>query len=116
MAGKSAVNPRSVYFAPSLTLQILVAADVVGIGMGVIDRGEPPAVGFQDLSDFTPRVLVVAAVDQANVLLVQLHQPDLGWTLDVIAPLCNLDQFIHDDNPPLVTWIEDGVIDRTLAP
>ena len=85
--GKGAVNPWSVNHAPGLALQILIAADVVSVGVGVVDGGKPPAVGFQKLPHLTPCVLIVAAVNQANVLLVQLHQPNFCWTLDVVTLL-----------------------------
>jgi len=100
VAGKSTVNPRHVDFAPGLSLQIPVAADVVSVGVGVVDGGEVPAVGVQNLPDFTPRVLIIAAVDQADLLPVQPHQPDLRRTLDVIALLRNLNQFVHNQRPP----------------
>jgi len=49
VTGKGAVDPRRIDFTPGLALQILIAADVVSIGVGVVDSGEPPAVGIQNL-------------------------------------------------------------------
>ena len=91
IAGKGTVDSRCKDFAPGLALQIPVAADVVSVGVGVVDGGEPPAVGVQKLTDFAASVLIIAAVDQANILAVQPHQPDLRRTLDVIASFRNLD-------------------------
>jgi len=38
--------------------------------VGVVNGNEPPAVGVQKLPDFSSGIFVVAAVDQANVLLI----------------------------------------------
>ena len=46
------MDPWRVDHAPGLALQIPVAADVVSVGVGVVDGGEPPAVGVQKLTDF----------------------------------------------------------------
>ena len=91
VSGKGAVDSRRVDFTPGLALQIPVAADVVSVGVGVVDGGEPPAVGVQKLTDFAARVFIVTAVDQADVLHIQSHQSDLRRTLDVIASFRNLD-------------------------
>ena len=70
-------------------------ADVIRVGMCVIDCPKPPAVCVQYLAHFSPRFLVVAAVDQANVVPIQFNQPDLRRALDKIAAICDLVQFVH---------------------
>lgn len=52
VTGKGTVDPGRVDFAPGLSLQISVAADVVSVGVGVINDNEPPAVGVKKLPDF----------------------------------------------------------------
>ena len=58
--GEAALDPRGVDLTAGLPLQVLVAADVVGVGVGVVDGGEVPAVGVQQLAHLAPGVLVAA--------------------------------------------------------
>ena len=97
--GKRAVDSRRVDPTARLSLQIPVPADVVGVGVGVVDRRQLPAVGVQHLPYPPPRVLVVAAVDQADVFLIQPEEADVGGALDVIRPLGKLYQFVHSGIP-----------------
>lgn len=87
--------------APGLPLEILIPPDVVGIGVGVVDRGETPAVGIQNLPHPAPGVLVAPAVNQADTVPLQANQADFGRTLDITASFCDLDQFVHDALPSL---------------
>ena len=63
MSCEIALYPRRINLTSRLSLQIPVAADVVGVGMGVKYSGECPAVSVQNLSDFSSCVFVVAAGD-----------------------------------------------------
>ena len=63
--------------------------------MRVVDRRQVPAALVQQLSDAAPRVLVVAAVYEADVLLAGPHQADLGGAFDVVGPVGDLDQLEH---------------------
>ena len=103
--GKGAVDSRRVDPAARLSLQIPVPADVVGVGVGVVDRRQLPAVGVQHLPYPPPRVLVVAAVDQADVFLIQPEEADVGGALDVIRPLGKLYQFVHSGIPSVTFCI-----------
>ena len=87
--------------APCLLLEILISPDVVGIGVGVVDRGETPAVGIQNLPHLAPGILVAPAVNQADTVPLQANQADFGRTLDITASFCDLDQFVHDALPSL---------------
>ena len=111
MTGKVAFDTRCIDFAPGLLLQILIAADMVGMGMGVIDGRKPPSVCIEQLADFSAGILVISTVDQANIRLVQLDQSDFCGTLYVIIPLGNLNQFVHDDSPP--SWVCVGVYEKS---
>ena len=115
MTGKDAVNSRSVDFAPGLSLQILIAANMVSIGVGVVDGREPPAAGVEKLPDFSSGILVVATVNQANILLVQLHQPNFGRTLDVISFVLKPESVHTWLKSPFTVRIENCVVDRALA-
>ena len=87
--------------APRLPLEILIPPDVVRIGVGVVDRGETPAVGVQNLPHLAPGVLIAPAVNQADTVPLQANQADFGRTLDITASVCDLDQFVHDALPSL---------------
>ena len=95
MTGEITLHTRGVDPAPSLLLQVVVPADVVGVGVGIVDSAQVPAVGFQDLAHLAPCVLVAAAVNEADIVPLQAHQTDLGRALDVITLFGNLDQLIH---------------------
>lgn len=49
--------------AAGLILEVVVAADVIGVGVGVVDGFELPVVGVQKLSDLSAGVFVVSAVN-----------------------------------------------------
>ena len=68
---------------------------MIGVRMCVVDRGKPPSVSVEKPADLSSGVFVVSAVDQADILFVQLDQSDFRRTLDVIASLGNLYQFIQ---------------------
>ena len=90
MVRKIALDPRRINPASGLPLQIFVAADVVGIGVRVVDGSELPAVRVKNLADLAAGVLVVPTVDEADVLPVQADEADLRGALDVIAAVCDL--------------------------
>ena len=95
VAGEGALRAGRVHAAARLALQIPVPADVVGMGMGVVDGRQAPAVFVQDLPGLAPCVLVAAAVDEAHVRVVQPHKADLGGTLHIVAAAGHLYQFVH---------------------
>ena len=76
-------------------LEILVAANVIRVGVGVVNRSKPSSMCVKDLPDLSSGVLVITAVDQAYVPVVQSDEPDLCRALNVIVPFGNLYQFIH---------------------
>jgi hypothetical protein len=90
MHGKVPLDPLREDVATRLRLQILVAADVVRVGVRVVDRAQAPAVRVQNLANLAPGVLVVSAVDEADVVSGELDKPDLRGALDVIAAFCDL--------------------------
>ena len=106
--GKGLLDAGGKDAASGLLLQILVAPDVVRVGVGVVDGGQPPPVGVQKLPDLPARVLVVSAVNETDVRAPQPHKADFGGALNVKAVFCDGDQFVHsirsfsgpEDGPP----------------
>ena len=97
--GEGALDAGRVDLAAGLALQIFVPADMIRVGVGVIDGRKLPAVGVQVLADLAPRVLVAAAVNEADPGVVKLHQADLGGALDIVTVgIRDLDQFVHKIN------------------
>ena len=92
---KGTLNPGGIDLAAGLFLQISVAADVVGIGVGMVDGSQVPAVGVENLAHLAPGILIVAAVYEANLAVPQLHQADFGGTFNIIAPAGHMLQFKH---------------------
>ena len=103
VAREIALDAGGVDLAAGLVLQVLVAADVVGVGVRVVDGSQVPAVGVEDLAHLAPGLLVVAAVDEADVGVVQAYEADLGRALDVVAVSGHLGQFIHGGVLPCQT-------------
>ena len=68
-AGESRLDARRKDAAAGLLLQVLAAAGVVGVGVGYEYGEELPAVFVEYLPDLAARVLVVAAVHQADPAL-----------------------------------------------
>ena len=97
VAREIALNAGGVDLAAGLVLQVLVAADVVGVGVRVVDGGQVPAVGVENLAHLAPGLLVVAAVDEADVGVVQAYEADL------VAVSGHLGQFIHGGVLPCQT-------------
>ena len=95
VTGEVAFDARGIDAAFGLTLQIAVAANVVGIGMSIVDGGQAPSIGVQQLPHLTPGIFIVAAVDQAYIRIVQLHQSHFGGTLDIVAAALDMIQFVH---------------------
>lgn len=63
MPGKITVYAGRKDPAAGLPLEIFVAADMVSIGMGVVNCGQIPMAGLQNLADFPSCVFVAAAVN-----------------------------------------------------
>ena len=95
VAREIALDAGGIDLAAGLVLQVLVAADVVGVGVRVVDGGQAPAVLVEQLAHLASGFLVVAAVDETDVGAVQAHETDLGGTLDIVAVSGYLIQFVH---------------------
>ena len=95
VAREIALDAGGIDPAAGLVLQVLVAADVVGVGVRVVDGGQMPAVLVEQLAHLASGLLVVAAVDEADVGVVEAHKTDLGGALDIVAVSGNLRQFVH---------------------
>lgn len=87
MPCERAVNSRRIDFTACLILKIFVSADVVSVRVSVINCRQIPAVRIKYLPDFPPCILVVSAVNQADIFVVQFYKPDVRRTFDVISPL-----------------------------
>ena len=75
-------------------MQVLAAAGVVGVGVGYEYGEELPAVFVEYLPDLAARVLVVAAVDEADPV-PGVIQADFCRAVDIITALPGADEFIH---------------------
>ena len=82
---KIPLNPRREDIASSLRLKIFIAPDMICIGVCVVDCLKPPAVRVQNLAYLPPRLLVVSAVDEANIVSAKLDEPNLCWALDIVT-------------------------------
>ena len=79
-------------------LQQSIAAVMVGVGMGVDDCGQLPALCIQNFLDFSAGILIVSAVDQPDIVITYAINADFGRSIDVIGIFCDLHQFIHGQN------------------
>ena len=71
---------------------------MVGVGMGVDDCGQLPALCIQNFLDFSAGILIVSAVDQPDIVITYAINADFGRGIDVIGIFCDLHQFIHGQN------------------
>ena len=99
MPGEITLDSRCESLTAGLLLKVRISADMVGIGVGIVDGRQMPAVGIQNLPDLPSRVLVAAAVDEADIISLQPHQADLGRAPDITALLCDPHQFVHTCSP-----------------
>ena len=95
MAGESAVNTRNIDLTPGLFLEVLIAANVVGIGMGVQDGFQLPALLIQNLTDFSTGILIPTAVNEPHLVFILQIEADFHRNIDVIGPCTYLDEFIR---------------------
>ena len=56
---------------------------------------EIPAVGIQYLPDLTPCFLIITAVDDAYVHIIQLDEANIRGAFDIIIVIGYLYQLIH---------------------
>lgn len=68
VAGEITLYTRSKDAAAGLPLQVRISADMVGVGVGIVDNRQAPSVGIQDLLDFPSRILVIATVDETDII------------------------------------------------
>ena len=99
MPGKSSLDPLREDLASVLLLQIMIASDMIRMGMGIQNPLQMPALLVQDLSDPAAGILVAAAVDQIHFCFCFLINSDFRGTLDVITLFPRLDQFVHMNLP-----------------
>ena len=95
VAGNGALRAGGIEPAPRLALEIPVPADMVGVGVGIVDGGQVPAVFLHKLPGLAAGILVAAAVDEAHVRVVQPHKTNLGGTLHIIAAAGYLNKLVH---------------------
>ena len=100
MPGEITVNARSKDPAVCLVLQIPVPADMVCIGMRVVNCFQLPAVCIQNLPDFTPGILIISAVNQADIGIIQPDKPDFCRAFNIKAVLREAYQLIHVPSVP----------------
>ena len=84
--------------AAEAILQQGIAAVVVGIGVGIDDGGQLPALGIQDFLDLSAGVLIVAAVDEPHIVIADAVYADFGRGVDIVCIFCYLYQFVHGQN------------------
>ena len=70
MLCKLTVDLRDIDAASGLPLKIFVSANVIGVRMRIVNGSQTPAMGFQNLTHFTPGVLIVSAVYQTHVGII----------------------------------------------
>ena len=95
MPREAAFHPRRIYPAACLPLQVAVAADMIRIGMGIVDRLKLPPVRIKKLPYLPAGILIASAIYEADCIAVQPDQPHLGRALYVIAASRSLHQFEH---------------------
>ena len=74
-----------VNLAVCLSLQVFVAADMVGVGVGVVDGDQMPAIGVQMLAHLAARVLVAAAINEADVVVSETNQANFCRTFNIVV-------------------------------
>lgn len=85
MPGESPFYPACEYRAARLFLDILVSADMVGIAMGVDDALDAPSVLPGNLQNLLRGLLVVAAVDEIDLVVRLPIYANLRRAVDVVA-------------------------------
>ena len=101
--------------AAGLLLQVMVAADVVGVGMGVVNGVQAPALGVENLAHLAAGFFVAAAVDEADVPLAEINEAHLGRALDGVGVRRHLNQFVHGSSPFVVVMSGLGVPSQRMA-
>ena len=98
MLGECSLNARRIEGAAGLLGEISVAADVVGVGVGVVNSVKRPALAVEMLAHLASSFLVVAAVDEHDMAVAGLNDADLCRTLDVIGVRRDRDEFVHGES------------------
>ena len=101
MCGNRPLNAAGKHFAAILLLQVCAAAHMVGVGMSHQNTAASPALLIQYLAATPAGILITAAVDEVDLCTACAVNADFSGTLDVIAPLPRLYQFIHRTAPAL---------------
>ena len=87
---ESGLNAAGINFTSRLPLQIMVAPDMVRIGMSIQYGCQMPAVLIQNMPDLPPCILVIPAVNQIDIILIPNIDSYLCRTVYVIAPFTDL--------------------------
>jgi hypothetical protein len=91
-------------------MQILIAAYMISIGVGVVYGPQFPRVCIKYLPHLSARVLIVTAVNEAYFTVIKLYQTDFGGTLYIIAVSRDLNQFVH-----IICPLRDRIFIQTVC-
>ena len=76
-------------------LDELVAADVVGVRVGVDDAGDPPPL-FRDFFEyFAPRLFIVAGIDETDITAAERVDAYIRGIFYIPALFAGLNKFVH---------------------
>ena len=92
---KEQYNDCLLYTSACPLRQKAVSADVVGMGMGVNHHLKLPSAGLQYFQNLFPRILVVAAVYQTDLAVIQSVKPHFRRAINIICLFSCLNQFVH---------------------
>ena len=87
MIGEITLHTRRIDFTAGLLLQISVSADMVRVGMRIVDSCQFPSLFIQDFSHPPSGILIASAVDETDFLFTYFYNSNLGRTLHIVAVL-----------------------------
>ena len=100
MLRKVAFDPRCVYLAAGLRLQVFVATYMICVGVRIVYRSQLSAICVEMLLYLLAGIFIIAAVDDAHFIRPCFDKTYLRRALNIEAAICNADQFIHNFIPP----------------
>ena len=100
MSGERSFHAAGINPTSGLLHQIFVAADVVRIGMGVDDGVKRPLLPFQNLAHLASGILIIAAVNQTDFLIINEIHTYFDRTVNIETSGTGLNQFIHGISLP----------------